>query len=406
MNIPCEMAQDLLPLYEDGLCSPTSKTAVENHLRTCRQCRVQAERVRQFVQPELAVQSQKETSAVARSFRKVRLRWLASLVITLMLIPLMFLTVNQIRGQGLCFSNLGYILAAGRYVRALEQGDVEQAAACMDYEGMYEEILSLLERTPEDWDMNCTTFTIGDEVWLAKGDLYQQYLWNESDPLTLWTGLLHHRIHGIMIPEAAWQEILTRESDSVIVLEDGRYLLHEVIYAPLETPWGSYVTEADTHVTQCRTAAEFCAELELIPEAIYNAALPELRTQAAEQYAYIQQTYGAVRQMDLAGFTDHVTGAYADDLTQCLLGGYRFASTGYAGSDFFDGYWHIDYGVELSHGNAHCRMVLSFRIDHGKLDITGMSHRESIQGLDDVCERLFLSYPIAETQTTLPTDEG
>ena len=35
----CEIVRDLLPLYEDGLCSEESRGAVEEHLKTCEACR-------------------------------------------------------------------------------------------------------------------------------------------------------------------------------------------------------------------------------------------------------------------------------------------------------------------------------------------------------------------------------
>ena len=35
----CEIVRDLLPLYEDGLCSEESRGAVEEHLKSCEACR-------------------------------------------------------------------------------------------------------------------------------------------------------------------------------------------------------------------------------------------------------------------------------------------------------------------------------------------------------------------------------
>ena len=35
----CDIVRDLLPLYEDGLCSEESRKAVEEHLKTCEACR-------------------------------------------------------------------------------------------------------------------------------------------------------------------------------------------------------------------------------------------------------------------------------------------------------------------------------------------------------------------------------
>ena len=34
----CELIQDLLPLYRDGICSTFSRTVVEEHLPECKDC--------------------------------------------------------------------------------------------------------------------------------------------------------------------------------------------------------------------------------------------------------------------------------------------------------------------------------------------------------------------------------
>ena len=34
-----DIVQDLLPLYHDGVCSDKSRAAVEEHLKTCEDCR-------------------------------------------------------------------------------------------------------------------------------------------------------------------------------------------------------------------------------------------------------------------------------------------------------------------------------------------------------------------------------
>ena len=39
MNMNCRIADDLLPLYVDGVCSPDSRALLEEHLRTCPACR-------------------------------------------------------------------------------------------------------------------------------------------------------------------------------------------------------------------------------------------------------------------------------------------------------------------------------------------------------------------------------
>ncbi len=39
MKLHCDIIQDLIPSYVDGLCSETSKNCVEEHLRDCEHCR-------------------------------------------------------------------------------------------------------------------------------------------------------------------------------------------------------------------------------------------------------------------------------------------------------------------------------------------------------------------------------
>ena len=38
-KVPCEVIQDLLPLYVDDVCSPKSKLYIEEHLTGCAECR-------------------------------------------------------------------------------------------------------------------------------------------------------------------------------------------------------------------------------------------------------------------------------------------------------------------------------------------------------------------------------
>lgn len=39
MNYPCEMIQDLLPLYLDGVCSAESREVIEKHFQECSDCK-------------------------------------------------------------------------------------------------------------------------------------------------------------------------------------------------------------------------------------------------------------------------------------------------------------------------------------------------------------------------------
>lgn len=45
MKTPCNVIRDLLPLYQDGVCSPESRQLVEEHLEGCETCRAEWERM-------------------------------------------------------------------------------------------------------------------------------------------------------------------------------------------------------------------------------------------------------------------------------------------------------------------------------------------------------------------------
>jgi len=47
---PCEIVQDLLPLYAENLCSEDSRAYVEEHLKTCAECRVMHEAMTKSIQ--------------------------------------------------------------------------------------------------------------------------------------------------------------------------------------------------------------------------------------------------------------------------------------------------------------------------------------------------------------------
>ena len=37
-TLPCEVVNDILPLYIDNLTSPVTNTLIENHLNSCESC--------------------------------------------------------------------------------------------------------------------------------------------------------------------------------------------------------------------------------------------------------------------------------------------------------------------------------------------------------------------------------
>ena len=84
MKLPCEMIQDLLPLYHDGVCSQVSKTLVEEHLKECPDCAGAMEVLKSDLQmPKLEADETKSLKTIKRRWRKKT--WLAGLFIGILL---------------------------------------------------------------------------------------------------------------------------------------------------------------------------------------------------------------------------------------------------------------------------------------------------------------------------------
>lgn len=93
MNITCEMAVDLLPLYLEDACSADSRAALEAHLHICPTCREKRERMERNI-PTLPKQSAGVVplSDCARRIRQHRLR-MAGLVLLLSVLSVCILTM-------------------------------------------------------------------------------------------------------------------------------------------------------------------------------------------------------------------------------------------------------------------------------------------------------------------------
>ncbi|MDE7280569.1 MAG: zf-HC2 domain-containing protein, partial [Ruminiclostridium sp.] len=69
MKISCEIIKDLLPLYNDGVCSNESAELISEHLKECSECTAELERLREEIPLSLLKSEEKEIIGAYR--RKV-----------------------------------------------------------------------------------------------------------------------------------------------------------------------------------------------------------------------------------------------------------------------------------------------------------------------------------------------
>lgn len=75
MKISCEVIQDLLPLYQDKVCSEDSKALIEEHLAGCAACRAEL----QAIAGEVNVAHTERNLAQAEAVKNISKKWKSGL---------------------------------------------------------------------------------------------------------------------------------------------------------------------------------------------------------------------------------------------------------------------------------------------------------------------------------------
>lgn len=84
MKISCDIIRDLLPLYNDGVCSGESRTLVEEHLKDCSDCANELEKLRE----DGSVNMLKAEDNIIGTFRRSTLKKVLFFVVCFVIFPL------------------------------------------------------------------------------------------------------------------------------------------------------------------------------------------------------------------------------------------------------------------------------------------------------------------------------
>ncbi len=393
MKLSCEIIQDLLPLYEENLCSAESRAAVEAHLQECPKCREMLQNVEKMeLHEEVPVQADAEAQAVAGSFRKVRRRWQASLLAMLLVVPMLVLSVNQFRREGICFTNLDDIFVAWKYFHALEQGNYEKLASYMHYEYLHEDIKGLIIAEPDVNGSDYSTQMLEeDRAWIVSDDFYKEHLQWEEDMLNFWGNVIYNQVAGIMIPEDIWEEVTSWEGELLQETAKGELLISGKAYVPFKTKWGNFIVEQGSELLDCNTAAEFSNILSAVPAEIYEEAYPELEKQAREDYEYRVVHFAEAAAMSLEEFTGIVKERNIAELEQCEELGISLKSTGYKNSYYVreSDVWQVEFGMQVTYKGESFPVGITVTILDGKVrNVGSMSYADEFRKMEAVVDAL------------------
>lgn len=403
MKLTCNIVQDLLPLYEDGVCSPDSRAAVEAHLKTCPLCRGQQETARKLPEEEILLDATTDEKNI-KSFKKVRRRWAASLLVVILLIPILLLSFNQIRGVGLCFTNVDEILLAKKFVRHIQNGEHEKAAEMYDFRPSYQSILSALNMSAEAHGPNFVQCKIGDAIWYMNtgliGEIDLGY-----DASKVWMQLIFNRHYGILVPKEQMEKLAALEPGIVSNNQDG-YTVNGQDYYPLDTPWGTFLAEdsaIDSFIQSDRELLDYGNHFTLIPEDMYKDLEAVLLEESRRIWTATQELYSPVRDVTEEEFCAYMRDKYAAELDEVLSDGiilegnnyttaYRIDTSGYTAPGEITGGWTAGIqSVVIDNGKSYA-ITIYVHIEDGK--VTELSASYAGNSLDGhaLIEALFPSY--------------
>lgn len=125
----CEIVKDLLPLYDEKLCSAESAALVEEHLKTCADCRTLLEMFPKTEIPKVDTDDLKPFVKVKRRLRAGIIALTAlGIVLLAVLVPVGYLTVNQIFhiNGGVDFEDLIYKREMRQFAEMIAEGRMEE----------------------------------------------------------------------------------------------------------------------------------------------------------------------------------------------------------------------------------------------------------------------------------------
>lgn len=143
MNLACNVVQDLLPLYHDGVCSEESKALVQEHIATCARCKNYLHNLKEENAPDQP-ESAKPLAAIGKAWKKsIKKALVKGLLIAFMICAVLFggfVAVTQwqfieVSAHAMSVSEI-YQLQDGRIIYKLE---VPDGVYCNDWKFAYTE---------------------------------------------------------------------------------------------------------------------------------------------------------------------------------------------------------------------------------------------------------------------------
>jgi len=173
MKIDCNVIKDLMPLYIDDYCSEESKQLIDDHLKKCEKCKTTYIHMTSSLPDEdqIIMESSEiqDTKVIKKGIKKLRRLWIMSLAIIVLLSPIAYLSINQVRGVGVCFTNIDDIYRCNQFLNLIEKEDFEKAFEYLEIDSHYRNLSTFnIEVTTDKYHKICKDYFVKNMQLLYK----------------------------------------------------------------------------------------------------------------------------------------------------------------------------------------------------------------------------------------------
>lgn len=134
MDVTCNVIEDLLPLYADGICSEDTKTIIEHHIAVCPECREKLEAM------TAKLETSDKKAKIDNPFKKVRNHYLRLVAVTLLVCAIIIvpmgtvfrLKTNEIYDNGYSWASMKMENKLRKIGRLIKKGEYRKALDCFE----------------------------------------------------------------------------------------------------------------------------------------------------------------------------------------------------------------------------------------------------------------------------------
>lgn len=134
MDVTCNVIEDLLPLYADGICSEDTKTIIEHHIAVCSECREKLEAM------TAKLEKNEKKAEIDNPFKKVKNHYVRLVTVTLLVCVLViapiggvwFLRTNEVYDAGYSWATITTNLKLQKIAKLFKKGKYREALDLFD----------------------------------------------------------------------------------------------------------------------------------------------------------------------------------------------------------------------------------------------------------------------------------